>query len=301
MSPLPPPRVAAIHDLSSLGRCALTVIIPTLSVMGYQVVPIPTALLSTHTGGFTDLHFRDLSADMEAVGDHFSRLGTTFRALYTGFLGSARQIETVSRLISRFGDTPDESGQKPLVLIDPVMGDDGKRYSTYTDELMQGMKRLSQHASVLTPNLTEACFLTNTSYIDTKSMTDPDATAFADLLLDKLSTVTTGRTVITGIHLADGCVANIGRDADGTRFCVKRQHEARSYPGTGDLFASVLLGELLRGVSFCDACASAADFTCEVIHVSSKIPTEARYGVALEPLLWKLPQHQSNRKDTDHA
>lgn len=301
MSPLPPPRVAAVHDLSSLGRCALTVIIPTLSVMGYQVVPIPTALLSTHTGGFTDLHFRDLSDDMEAIGDHFSRLGTTFRAIYTGFLGSARQIETVSRMIARFGDTPDEGGQKPLVLIDPVMGDDGKLYSTYTDELMQGMKRLSEHADVLTPNLTEACFLTNTPYADTKSMTEVNALAFAYLLLDKLSAITKGRTVITGIHLADGCVANVGRNADDSHFCVKRPHEAQSYPGTGDLFASVLLGELLRGAAFCDACASAADFTCEVIRASAKIPTEARYGVALEPHLWKLTQHSSIGKDTDHA
>ena len=288
MSPLPPPRVAAIHDLSSLGRCALTVIIPTLSVMGYQVVPIPTALLSTHTGGFTDLHFRDLSDDMEAIGDHFSRLGTTFRALYTGFLGSARQIETVSRMIARFGDAPDESGQKPLVLIDPVMGDDGTLYSTYTDDLMQGMKQLSRHADVLTPNLTEACFLTDTPYAETKSMTEADASAFADRLLDRLSEIAQKRIVITGIHLADGSVANFGRDTDGTRFCVKRPHEARSYPGTGDLFASVLLGELLRGVAFRDACASAADFTGEVIHASAKIPTEARYGVALEPLLSKL-------------
>lgn len=301
MSPLPPPRVAAIHDLSSLGRCALTVIIPTLSVMGYQVVPIPTALLSTHTGGFTDLHFRDLSDDMEAIGDHFSRLGTTFRAIYTGFLGSARQIETVSRMIARFGDTPDEGGQKPLVLIDPVMGDDGVLYSTYTNELMQGMKRLSKHASVLTPNLTEACFLTNTPYTDTKTMTEADAAALADLLLNKLSAITTGRTVITGIHLADGCVANIGRDTDGTRFCVKRPHEACSYPGTGDLFASILLGELLRGAAFGDACASAADFTCEAIRASAKISTEPRYGVALEPLLAKLTHPESNRKDSKHA
>ena len=301
MSFSPPPRVAAIHDLSSLGRCALTVIIPTLSVMGYQVVPVPTALLSTHTGGFTDLHFRDLSDDMESIGDHFSRLGTTFRAIYTGFLGSAEQIETVSHMIDRFGSRPDESGKKPLILIDPVMGDDGALYSTYTHELMLGMRRISMHADVLTPNLTEACFLTDTPYQNTAELSESDAIAFAHALLDRLTDITTGRTVITGIHLSDGAVANIGRDADGSIFYVRRPHEARSYPGTGDLFASVLLGELLRGTAFCDACASAADFTGEVIHVSAQIPTEERYGVALEPLLWKLTKHKSNRKDTSHA
>lgn len=289
-----PPRVAAVHDLSSLGRCALTVIIPTLSVMGYQVVPVPTALLSTHTGGFTDLHFRDLSDDMRSIGDHFSRLGTTFRAIYTGFLGSAEQIETVSDMIGRFGSRPDESGKKPLILIDPVMGDDGSLYSTYTRELMLGMKRLSEHADVLTPNLTEACFLTDTPYQNTAELSETDAVAFAHALLGKLTDITEGRTVITGIHLSDGTVANIGRDADGSLFCVKRPHESRSYPGTGDLFASVLLGELLRGTAFCDACARAADYTGEVIHVSAQIPTEERYGVALEPLLWKLTDPERN-------
>ena len=120
---LPPPRIAAIHDLSCLGRCALTVILPTLSVMGYQVVPIPTVLLSTHTGGFQDIYIRDLTPDMEQITDHFSKLGTTFRAIYTGFLGNAEQIESVDAIIDRFGDTPDESGNTPLILIDPVIID----------------------------------------------------------------------------------------------------------------------------------------------------------------------------------
>ena len=125
-----PRRVAALHDLSCFGRCALTVILPTLSVMGYQVVPIPTALLSTHTGGFTDLHFRDLTADMERIASHFDTLGVTFDAIYPGFLGSAEQIETVCQFIDRFGR--ERNGESPLVLVDPVMGDDGALYSTYT-------------------------------------------------------------------------------------------------------------------------------------------------------------------------
>lgn len=287
-TPLPPSRIAAIHDLSCFGRCALTVIMPTLSVMGYQVVPIPTAFLSTHTGGFTDMHFRDLTADMEQTADHFAHLGVTFRAIYTGFLGSAEQIETVSHIINRFGSTPDESGKTPLILIDPVMGDDGTLYSTYTHELMLGMRQLSRHAHLLTPNLTEACFLTDTPYRNTSELPEAEALAFAETLLEGLTKVTNGRIVITGIHLSDGSVANVGLDEDGTRFCVKRPHEARSYPGTGDLFASVLLGSLLDGKSFRDACCRAADFTGEVIHASSPIPTPARDGVALEPHLWKL-------------
>lgn len=283
-----PARVAAIHDLSCFGRCALTVIIPTLSVMGYQVVPLPTALLSTHTGGFTDLHFQDLTGDMEAIASHFDRLKTSFRAIYTGFLGSAEQIDTVSRIIDRFGTQQDESGETPLILIDPVMGDDGELYSTYTLELVRGIRALSRRAHLLTPNLTEACLLTDTPYRDTATMKPDEAIAFCEDCLERLTAVTAGRIVITGISLSDGTLANLGRDHDGTRFCVRRPHEAHSYPGTGDLFASVLLGALLRGECFPDAVTHAAEFTSDVIHASIPIPTPVREGVALEPHLWKL-------------
>ncbi len=282
------PRVAAIHDLSCFGRCALTVIMPTLSVMGYQTVPLPTALLSTHTGGFEDLFFRDLSCDMESISEHFSRLGITFRAIYTGFLGSDRQIETVMHFLERFGDLPDESREKPLILIDPVMGDDGVLYSTYTPELVNGMKRLSAHAELLTPNLTEACLLTDTPYRNTAELSEQEAVAFAEALLDRLMQLCRGRIVITGVHLKSGELANVGIDADGSRFCLKKPHVGHAYPGTGDLFASVLLGALLRGESFQAACEVAADFTSEVIRTSSEIPTPTRNGVALEPQLWRL-------------
>ena len=283
-----PPRIAAIHDLSCFGRCALTVVIPTLSVMGYQVVPIPTALLSTHTGGFEDMHFRDLTADMDAIATHLNGLGVSFRAIYTGFLGSAEQIETVSRFLDLFQARPDESRAAPLVLIDPVMGDDGVLYSTYTPELMRGMKRLAARARLLTPNLTEACFLTDTPWRDTAACSAAEALAFAEALLMRLEGICNGRIVITGIALADGTLANLGRDLDGSRFCVRLAHEGRSYPGTGDLFASVLLGALLDGKAFPAACEHAARFTAEVIRETAAIDSPARNGVALEFHLGKL-------------
>ena len=285
---LPPSRVAAVHDLSCFGRCALTVIIPTLSAMGLQVVPVPTALLSTHTGGFTDLHFHDLTPDMEKITDHFSRLGTSFAAIYTGFLGSADQIESVLHMIDRFGSLPDESGKPPVILIDPVMGDDGELYSTYTDELVAGMKRLAARAHILTPNLTEACLLTNTPYRNTELLSAADAQAFANELLEKLTDGCGRLTVITGIPMADGRVANVGKDKSGKRFSVCRTHTQPSYPGTGDLFASVLLGEYLRGASFEGAVSAAADFVGQVIAESAKIPTPVRNGVALESHLGLL-------------
>ncbi len=290
MQHLPPRRIAAIHDLSCIGRCALTVVMPTLSVMGYQTVPVPTALLSSHTGGFTDLHFRDLTADMDLIADHFERLGVRFGAIYTGFLGSDAQIASVARMIEHFGTRADETGEKPLIVVDPVMGDDGVLYSTYTKELVEGIRHLSAYAEVLTPNLTEACLLARTPYAETATLPMDEARAFADRLLDRLTAQVCplARIVITGVHLADGSVANFGRDGDGTRFCVSRPHRGRAYPGTGDVFASVLLGALLDGDRFEAACARAADFTGMLIAESSKRATPERMGVALETYLHLL-------------
>ena len=296
MNHFPPPRVAAIHDLSCFGRCALTVIIPTLSVMGYQAVPIPTALLSTHTGGFTDLHFHDMTSHMEKITHHLGSLNVAFRAIYSGFLGSAEQIDTVSHIIDTFADTPDESGMLPLVVVDPVMGDDGQAYSTYTPDLIRGMRTLCRKAHLLTPNLTEACFLTDTPYQSTADMPLEDAVAFVNSLMDKLENAYTApQIVITGIHLPNGSLANLGRNTDGSRFTVCRPLQALSYPGTGDIFASVLLGRLLRTHSFEDSCAYAADFIATVIRESANIPTPVRDGVALEYHLRRLCQENENR------
>ncbi len=289
MNRLPPPRVAAIHDLSCVGRCALTVVLPTLSVMGCQVIPLPTALLSSHTGGFDDLYFRDLSGDMGEIAAHFSRLRMTFRALYTGFLGSAEQIRTVSAFLDRFASVPDESGQPPLILIDPVMGDDGVLYSTYTSRLVEGIRTLCYRAQVMTPNLTEACFLTDIPYRNTAELSERDAEAYVGELLEKLRQYGASRTVITGIALCDGRIANYGYENEQT-FCVSRPAHQKSYPGTGDIFASVTLGELLRGKPFPDAVARAADFVATLIGVSETIPTEERYGIALEPYLHLLTE-----------
>ncbi len=289
-----PQRIAAIHDLSCLGRCALTVIIPTLSVMGYQVVPVPTALLSTHTGGYTDMHFRDLTHDMEQIAAHLAQLGCSFRSVYTGFLGSAEQIDTVKRFLETFAHRPDESGRCPLVLVDPVMGDDGELYSTYTPRLALRMRELCEYAEVITPNLTEACFLTDTPYQNTAELPIDEAMAFADLLADRLSAKHRHRTVITGVRLSDGRVANVGEDADGSRFSVCLPECGRSYPGTGDIFASVLLGRMLDGTPFPEACRAAAEFTAHLIRTSCEVDSEIRAGVALEPELWRLcPHHHS--------
>ncbi|MBR5120520.1 MAG: pyridoxamine kinase [Clostridia bacterium] len=294
MQYLPPRRIAAIHDFSCVGRCALTVVIPTLSVMGYQTIPLPTALLSSHTGGFDDLYFRDLTNDMHHIAAHFDRLDMTFGAIYTGFLGSVDQIAVVREFIERFGKTTDETGKTPIILVDPVMGDDGVLYSTYTKALANGIRELSTHARVITPNLTEACFLTDTPYRDTATLSWEEVEEYVLSLLQKLSHVCRGEIVITGIGLSGGIVANAGRDADGRIFWIKRTCQDISYPGTGDIFASVLLGSLMQGDNFETACTRAADFIVLLIGESAKIDTPVRMGVALEPYLYKLVKKENN-------
>ena len=152
------PRVAAIHDMSGFGRCSLTVAIPILSAMGVQCCPLPTAFLSTHTGGFEGFTFLDMTDEMPKVADHWASLGLSFQAIYSGFLGSERQIGIVADFIRRFR-RPDT-----VVVIDPVMGDHGRVYQTYTPAMCAGTARLAELADVITPNLTEAALLLDRSY-----------------------------------------------------------------------------------------------------------------------------------------
>lgn len=276
-------RIAAIHDLSCFGRCALTVISPTLSAMGYQVVPVPTCLLSSHTGGFTDMSFLDLTDTMEDVYDHFDRLGLKFDAVYSGFLGNHTQIELVRRFIDRFGS------EDTLVFVDPVMGDGGELYSTYTEELMRGMIRLCHGAHVITPNLTEACFLTGTEYKDTSHMTKDELFGFAEELCRKLSDTGAEKTVITGLHFGDDKLCVCGRDnVSGKTYAYCFDRVKKNYPGTGDLFACVLLGALMRGDDFEAAIRLSSDFTRRVMEYSSHFPTADREGVAFEAFLGEL-------------
>lgn len=280
-------RIAAIHDLSCFGRCALTVVMPALSAMGYQVIPVPTALLSSHTGGFTDMYFEDLTGSMGKISDHFERLGLKFDAIYTGFLGSEEQIDVVLEFIEKFSDA------ETLIFVDPVMGDDGELYSTYTDKLRDRMKELCAVADIITPNVTEASFLSGLAYKDTSVDTEEAAFAYADALRDRLTELGRGKIIITGIpHVGDmfGTYGHTERELSaGYMYSVKRVK--RSYPGTGDLFASVLLGCILAGDELGDAMAFASDFICRVMEYSAEFDTPVREGVAFERFLGELAAH----------
>lgn len=285
----PPKRIAAIHDLSCFGRCALTVVSPALSAMGYQVIPVPTALLSSHTGGFdiNELYFKDLTEDMLKISDHFDTLGLKFDAIYTGFLGNEKQIDIVLDFIKRF------SNEDTLVFVDPVMGDDGVLYSTYNLTLRDRMKELCSVANIITPNLTEACFLSGEEYRDTSSLNKEQAFEYANHLREKLSSLGGEKIIITGIPHTDGMFGTYGHSEDdfseGYMYSVKRI--STSYPGTGDLFASVLLGAILAGRELTDALHFASDYICKVMEHTARFSTPVREGVDFESFLHELSEY----------
>ena len=272
------PRVAAIHDMSGFGRCSLTVAIPILSAMGVQCCPLPTAFLSTHTGGFEGFTFLDMTDEMPKVADHWASLGLTFQAIYSGFLGSARQIGIVEDFIRRFR-RPDT-----VVVIDPVMGDYGRVYQTYTAAMCDGMARLAELADVITPNLTEAALLLGQPYDAL-----PAGEAGLRQITERLSLEGRRSVVLTGASLAPGQTGAVCYDArTGRTQVVQTAYIAHEFHGTGDVFSSVLTGALVRGSTLADAAGQAAEFVraCAQRTAAENLPM--REGVDFEPLLGLL-------------
>lgn len=273
------PRIAAIHDLSGFGRCSLTVIIPVLSSMELQVCPIPTAVLSTHTGGFSGFSFRDLTEDLDAYARHWRELSLQFDCIYTGYLGSVKQVDIVKNILKMF-----RTESRQLIVVDPVMGDDGQLYSTFTTELQHRMQELVAEADIITPNLTEACFLLNKPY-------PADALYVAQITeyLSALAKLGPDKVIITSVNSVEYGPCNAGYDSSqGECFVVPYSPVPANYPGTGDLFASVLTGCLLQGASLTQAVVKASDFVADASAETYRYRTPERDGVMLEKLLYKL-------------
>ena len=268
------PRVAAIHDLSCFGRCSLTIALPVLSAMGCQCCPLPTALLSAHTG-FTGGSFLDLTEEMQRIADHWAQIDIHFDGIYSGFLGSAAQIGTVQQFIGRFRGTG-------LVVIDPVLGDHGQAYRTCTPELCNGMRRLAESADIITPNLTEASLLLEQSY-ETIQAIDPAET------VRRLSLEGRRSVVLTGYSTGDGQTGALCFDrADGSIQAVQVQRVPRDFSGTGDLFTSVLTGAMVKGVPLIQAAQAAADFVQSCAARTLAAGNTDGEGVDFEPLLGTL-------------
>ena len=276
-------RIAAVNDLSGFGRCSLTVAIPILSAMGFQVCPAPTAILSAHTG-YAAPHICDFSSDLPPYLRHWEQLGLGFSAVYTGFLGSAAQSECLVPFLR----TQKENGA--LCLVDPVMGDGGKLYSSCTPALAQAMRKLIAEATVITPNQTEACLLTGTEY--EKFLTAPLTEAVAPLG-EKLLALGCESAVITGLHDGAGHIVNAVVTSDGT-VPVTAPAVEREYAGTGDVFAAVLCGHLMHGLPLAAAVEQTAAFISRALAYTAERGLPEQDGLAFEPFLPELTALQNN-------
>lgn len=273
-------HIAAIHDLSGMGRCSLGVVLPALSAMGCWVSALPTAYLSGCTIYPPSEHFvlRDLTEEMELSGAHWAELGVNFEAIYSGFVGDEAQFEVILNFIRRF------RREDTLVLVDPVMGDWGKPYRTYTPAMCREMKELAALADVITPNLTEAAILLDEDYASA-----PKSEEGLKAWLERLSLNGRRSVIITGVHLRPGLVGAACLDRETGEFsfpCAKE--EPAQFPGTGDLFASVALGGLLRGESLEKAASRAVEFVAKCARYTLDLGTPIADGVQLESLLGDL-------------
>ena len=267
-------QVLAIHDLSCVGRCSLTVALPVLSAAGLHVSVLPTALLSTHTGEFTGYTNLDLTQEMAKIYAHFQTLPLRFDGLYSGFLGSWEQLALVEDVFAHYR----RAGT--LLLVDPVMADHGKLYATYTETLARDMGRLCRQADVIVPNLTEGAILLEASYREQPSF--PQVEAMLRALHKRYGC---RQAVITGI-LRDGLLGAAAYDAQ--RDCVFFHGQPpmdHVFYGTGDVLASALLAGLMRGRSLSQATTLAVDFTYQSMLHTLDNGLPLRYGVAFEQAL----------------
>lgn len=273
-----PPRVAAIHDLSGFGKCSLTVALPILSAMGVEVSCMPTAVLSTHTGGLTGYTYRDLTEDMRPVFDHWMSLQIPFEAVYTGFLGSFEQLDIVGGMLREMG------ARGALRVVDPVMADNGKLYGVYTPAMAEGMAKMCAQADIITPNLTEAAFMLGEDYRE-----PPYDEGYILEICKKLTGLGPKKIVLTGVCYDDERLGAGCYDANDGSLCVHLTPRVPgSYHGTGDVYTSTLLGALMNGQSLSGATRMAAQFTYECILRTHKQGTDNRYGVDFERGLGEL-------------
>lgn len=264
-------RIVTVQDISCVGKCSLTVALPIISAMGTEAAVLPTAVLSTHTmfKGFT---FCDLTDEIEPISSHWKKENIDFDAVYTGYLGSARQIALTKDLISKF------KGEDTLVLVDPAMADGGRMYTGFEKSFALEMATLCSVADIIVPNLTEASFMLGEEYVaegyDEEYIKD---------MLKKLTALGCKTAVITGISFEKDKLGVMSYDSEsGEYFSYFRERIPESFHGTGDVFASTFLGALMRERSIGDSLKIATDFTVECIKATLGNPQERKYGVNFE-------------------
>ena len=263
-------RILTIQDISCFGKCSLTVALPLLSAMGIETVILPTAVLSTHTlfKGFT---CKDLSDQLTPITDHWKAEGITFDAIYTGYLGTEEEIDTVIGIIENFRN------ENTLVFIDPSMGDNGKLYPAFNEHYAKKNASLCAIADIADPNITEASFLTGLPYKETYSED------YVKEMLLALAALGTKMPILTGVSLGEGKTGAMGYDAEKKAFFhYQNDRIPAAYHGTGDIFSSVLAGAFVLGIDRTDALKIAADYTAATIAETLKNPENPWYGVDFE-------------------
>ena len=267
-------RVLTIQDISCVGQCSLTVALPIISACGVETCVLPSAVLSTHTGGFTGYTFRDLTEDMPSIKDHWVKENLKFDAVYTGYLGSTKQIDYVADIMAAVGN------EDCVKVVDPAMADNGNLYYGFDMDFVESMKGLCAKADYVMPNITEACFLTGVEYKEEYDR------AYVDLLLEKLTALGCKNLIFTGISYEPDKTGVVVLE-NGTYSYYEHEKLANSCHGTGDIFASAFVGSLMRGKTASEAAKIAADYAVECIKKTAELDNHW-YGAAFEPVLGKL-------------
>lgn len=265
-------RIAAIHDISGIGKCSLTAAIPIISAAGIETAVMPTAVLSTHTGNIKGFTYRDLTEDLTAYASHWKSLGIEFDGIYSGFLGSTKQIDLVCSFIDEF------KKENTTVIVDPAMADGGKMYTTFDDSFAAEMKTLCRKADIIVPNLTEAAFLLEEAYRE-----PPYTKDYIKSLMNGLLDMGPSMVVLTGVSFSEseiGCA--VCRKNDSEVFYRFSEKYHGTYYGTGDVFASALIGAYLNGKSIFESAQIALEFTCKSIKRTCLAETDTRFGVNFE-------------------
>jgi pyridoxine kinase len=264
-------RILTVQDISCVGQCSLTVALPILSAAGHETCILPSAVLSTHTAGFKGYTFRDLTADLPGITAHWQKEGIRFAAIYTGYLGSAEQIEAVKELFRTCG-TPD-----CVTIVDPAMADNGVLYPGFDQAFVEQMKTLAFEAQIILPNITEACMLTGWPYREEYDE------AYIRGLLDALRSAGAKTVILTGVSYSPETTGVVVLEGDSCRYYAHKRY-AKGCHGTGDVYASAFVGAYLRGKSSYDAARIAADYTLRCIEVTKPDP-DHWYGVKFEAVL----------------
>ena len=269
-------KILTIQDISCVGQCSLTVALPILSACGLETCVLPSAVLSTHTSGFSGYTFRDLTEDMPAIKDHWVKEGIKFSAIYTGYLGSTRQIDYVSDI---FAATAAEGCIK---VVDPAMADNGNLYPGFDLTFVEAMKSLCAKADYVLPNITEGCFLTGMEF---KTRYDK---AYIDTMVEKLTALGCKNIILTGVSYRPGFTGILVLE-NGVEHYYEHELLPVSCHGTGDIYASAFVGALIRGKTALTAAQIAADYTMACIRATTEEENHW-YGAKFEPVLGKLIQ-----------